>query len=100
MPLRRVAHDHRPGERFTWRERIIATAVVAGLVMPFLPVPGDGTARMKVHYRNDGAAAPAKFATTAPISVCQLLAYSLVYEHPETGTYTRVDCEQPDLQKP
>jgi hypothetical protein len=98
MPLNRFARDGRTGERLTWRERAVATLVVAGLVLPFLPVPGDGLAHMKVHYRSDGAAAPAKFATKAPLSVCEVLAYSLEYENPEAGTYTHIDCEQPNYQ--
>lgn len=98
MLLHRSARHRRTGERLTWRERAVATLVVTGLVLPFLPVPGDGLAHMKVHYRSDGAAAPAKFATQAPLSVCEVLAYSLGYENPEAGTYTRVDCEQPNYQ--
>ncbi len=78
--------------RLNWRERITAILVVLGLALPFVPVPGDGLARMNIAHRSDTALKPAEFTTQAPLSVCMVLAYSLDYENPETGGYTHIAC--------
>jgi hypothetical protein len=81
-------------EPLNWRERLLATAVVMGLALPFIPVPGDGMAHMKAVRRDEATTQPVKVATQAPRSVCAVLAFSLAYENPETGAYTRVACKQ------
>ena len=82
-------------EPLSWRERLLATLIVASFALPFIPVPGDGMARMKAVRRDETATAPVKVATEAPRSVCEVLAFSLAYENPETGAYTRIACKQP-----
>jgi len=82
-------------EPLNWRERLLATAIFAGLALPFIPVPGDGMAHMKAVRRDEAATPPVKVSTQAPRSVCEVLAFSLAYENPETGAYTRVACKQP-----
>ena len=86
---------HSSKNRLSWRERLLATMVVGSLALPFVPVPGDGMAHMKAVRRDEGTAAPVKVSTQAPKSVCEVLAFSLAYENPETGAYTRVACKQP-----
>jgi hypothetical protein len=81
-------------EPLNWRERLLATAIVMGLALPFIPVPGDGMAHMKAVRRDEATTQPVKVATQAPRSVCAVLAFSLAYEDPETGAYTRVACKQ------
>ena len=83
------------GVPLTWRERFLATAILASLALPFIPVPGDGMARMKAVCREEAGTHPVKVTTQAPKSVCEVLAFSLAYENPETGAYTRVACQQP-----
>lgn len=86
---------HGSKERLSWRERLLATLVVGSLALPFVPVPGDGMAHMKAVRRDEIRAEPVKITTQAPNSVCQVLAFSLSYENPETGAYTHVACKQP-----
>jgi len=81
-------------EPLNWRECLLATAIVMGLALPFIPVPGDGMAHMKAVRRDEATTQPVKVATQAPRSVCAVLAFSLAYENPETGAYTRVACKQ------
>jgi hypothetical protein len=80
---------------FNWRERVTATMIVVGLALPFIPVPGDGMARMKAVRLDEATTHPVKVTTQAPRSVCEVLAFSLAYENPETGAYTRVACKVP-----
>ena len=82
-------------EPLNWKERLLATSIVVGLALPFIPVPGDGMAHMKAVRREEARTEPVKVATQAPRSVCEVLAFSLAYEDPETGGYTRVNCKQP-----
>jgi hypothetical protein len=79
----------------SWRESSIATLIVASLALPFIPVPGDGMRHMKAVRRDDATPTPVKVTTQAPMSVCEVLAFSLAYENPETGAYTRVACKEP-----
>lgn len=79
-------------QRLNWRERLTAILVVLGLALPFVPVPGDGVARMNIAHRSETALKPAKVTTQAPLSACKVLAYSLDYENLETGGYTHIAC--------
>jgi len=80
------------GDHLSWRERLLATCIVASLALPFIPVPGDGVAQMKA-VRHDTEVAKVKVSTEAPRSVCEVLAFSLAYEDPATGAYQRVACK-------
>ena len=84
------------GVPLTWRERSLATVIVASLALPFIPVPGDGMAHMRAVRREEAGTHPVKLNTEAPKSVCKVLAFSLAYENPETGAYTRVACKGPE----
>lgn len=81
-------------EPLNWRERLLATAIFASLALPFIPVPGDGMAHMKAVRRDEGTAQLVKVVAEAPKSVCEVMAFSLAYENPQTGAYTRVACKQ------
>ena len=87
---------HGSKQRLSWRERLLATGIVASLALPFIPVPGDGMARMKAVRRDEAGTHPVKVSTQAPKSVCEVLAFSLAYEDPQTGAYTRVACKPPE----
>jgi hypothetical protein len=52
-------------------------------------------AHMKAVRRDEATTETVKVTTQAPRSVCEVLAFSLAYENPETGAYTRVACKQP-----
>lgn len=80
--------------RLNWRERVVATLIVGSLALPFIPVPGDGMARMKAVRHDVATPGHVKMTTKAPMSVCEVLAFSLAYENPATGAYTRVACKQ------
>ena len=90
-----MIHVQGPKVRLSWRERLLATVLVGSLALPFVPVPGDGMAHMKAVRLDEIRAEPVKIATQAPKSVCEVLAFSLSYENPETGAYTHVACKQP-----
>lgn len=79
-------------DRLNWRERGLVAFIALSLALPFIPVPGDDLMRMKVTGRADGSVAPVKAKTEAPMSVCAVFAFSLAYEDPATGGYTRVAC--------
>jgi hypothetical protein len=78
-----------------WKERLLATSIVVSFALPFIPVPGDGMAHMKAVWRDEARSEPVKVTTQAPRSICEVLAFSLAYENPQTGAYTRVACKQP-----
>jgi hypothetical protein len=52
-------------------------------------------AHMKAVRRDEGTAQPVKLVAQAPKSVCEVMAFSLAYENPDTGAYTRVACKDP-----
>ncbi|MGE5201045.1 MAG: hypothetical protein ACM3O6_03170 [Acidobacteriota bacterium] len=81
-------------DRLNWRERSLVAFIALSLALPFVPVPGDALVHMKVTGRADGSVAPVKAKTDAPLSVCAVFAFSLAYEDPATGGYTRVACKQ------
>jgi hypothetical protein len=90
-----MIRTHGSEGRLSWREKLLATVIVGSLALPFVPVPGDGMAHMKAVRRDETRSEPVKIATQAPRSVCEVLAFSLSYENPETGAYTHVACKQP-----
>jgi hypothetical protein len=81
-------------ERLNWRERSLVAFVTLSFALPFIPIPGDDIMRMKVTGRTDGSVEPVKAKTEAPMSVCAVIAFSLAYEDPATGGYTRVACKK------
>lgn len=66
--------------------------VLAALVLPFLPVPGDGAARIKVHFRAATGETPHMLSAKTSSSLCAVMAAALAYENPETGSFTEVKC--------
>lgn len=67
--------------------------VLATLSLPFLPLPGDGAARMKVDFRTSADARPQLLSTRTTRSVCTVMAAALSYDDPSTGAFTRVKCQ-------
>jgi hypothetical protein len=76
------------------RDMVLGALVLLPLALPFLPVPGDGVARMKVHFRTATMAQPHHFSTATSRSTCAIMAAALTYEDPDTGEYTRVACSE------
>jgi hypothetical protein len=76
----------------TARDMLVAVLLFFVLALPFLPIPGDGTARMKVHFRTGQMADARAFSTETSRSVCTVMAAALSYEDPHTGEYTHVAC--------
>lgn len=74
------------------RDLLVGALLLIPLALPFLPVPGDGAARMKVHFRTAAMAQPRHFSTETSRSTCAIMAAALTYENPATGEYTRVAC--------
>jgi hypothetical protein len=74
------------------RDTTAILLVLAALALPFLPLPGDGLARMKVDFRVAGAKKPQLVSTDTSWSVCTVMAAALSYDNPKTGAFTRVSC--------
>jgi hypothetical protein len=81
-----------PGKRSSARDTVIGSLVLLALALPFLPVPGDGAARMQVHFRTGEMTKAQSFTTDTSRSICTVMAAALAYEKPDTGEYTRVAC--------
>ncbi|HZB91724.1 MAG TPA: hypothetical protein VE397_09800 [Stellaceae bacterium] len=81
------------GKPSTARDLVAALLVLTALALPFLPFPGDGLARMKVHFRADAREKPQLLSTETSRSVCVVMAAALSYDDPETGAFTRVNCQ-------
>jgi len=85
--------SHRAGGRHPGRGEIaLSLAVLLGLALPLMPIPGDAPAHMEVRFRAAGARATHAFATRTMWSACTVLAAALTYEDPTTGTFTRITC--------
>ncbi len=84
---RRTADRH-PGRG----EFALSLAVLAGLALPLMPIPGDMQARMEVRFHTAGMKATRVFATSTMWSACEALAAALSYEDPDTGSFTRITC--------
>jgi hypothetical protein len=82
------------GDRTVLGELVAAGLVLTALALPFLHVPGDGTARMWVNFRTTEMAKAKAFSTETSRSVCTVMAAALSYENPTTGEFTRVDCRE------
>jgi hypothetical protein len=76
----------------TARDMVVAALLLFLLALPFLPIPGDGVARMQVHFRTGQMSDPGGFTTETSRSVCTVMAAALSYEDPHTGEYTHVAC--------
>jgi hypothetical protein len=74
------------------RDLAASLLVVMALALPFMPFPGDGAARMKVHFRAQASDKPQLLSTQTSRSVCRVMAAALSYDNPETGAFTRVKC--------
>ena len=79
-------------QRSTLHDIAAGVIVAAALALPFVPLPGDGAARMKVHFRTGDAAKPQSFSTETSQSVCNMMAATLTYEDPKDGAFTHVKC--------
>ena len=78
----------------SFRDVAAGVLVVATLALPFLPFPGDGAARMKVHFRTSDTEHARAFTTETSRSLCLVMAAALTYENRDSGTFTRVACDE------
>jgi hypothetical protein len=85
--FRRTPHDHP-----NWVEWTLSLAVLLGLALPLMPLPGDTPAHLEARYRVAGMKAAHAFAATTSWTACTVLAAALVYNDPATGTFTRITC--------
>lgn len=79
-------------KRSTFRDAAAGLVIAAALALPFVPLPGDGAARMKVSFRTADAGQPRSFSAQTPQSLCTIAAAALSYENPEDGAFTQVKC--------
>lgn len=82
-----------PDRPSTLRDIAAGLLVLGSLALPFLPLPGDGAARMKVDFRTASGARPQFLSTNTTRSVCTVMAAALSYEDPQTGAFTKVKCQ-------
>ncbi len=80
------------GKLSSLRDAAAGALVLTALALPLVPVPGDGTAKMKVHFRTESGAQPQLLSTETSSSVCHVMAAALSYENPD-GTFTQVNCQ-------
>ncbi len=83
-----------PGKGSGTRDMIIATLSLLVLTLPFLPIPGDGATRMRVHFRTADMTGPRDFSTQTSRSICIVMAAALTYEDRDTGEYAQVACSE------
>jgi hypothetical protein len=81
-------------KRSTLHDIAAGVIVAAALALPFVPLPGDGAARMKVHFRTADTGKPQSFSTETSQSVCNIMAATLSYEDPKDGAFTHVKCSE------
>lgn len=74
------------------RERALLTLAFIGLAAPLMPIPGDHPARIAVHFRHAGMAAPRRFAAPGDASLCAIMKASLSFGDPAKGSFTQVNC--------
>ncbi|HXY98963.1 MAG TPA: hypothetical protein VEI03_03115 [Stellaceae bacterium] len=79
-------------KRTTLRDLAAGVFVTLALALPFLHLPGDGAARMKVHFRSDDGGRARVLSTETSRSLCTVMAAALSYDDPATGAFTRVNC--------
>lgn len=76
------------------RDLAASFLVVFALALPFVRLPADSAARMKVHFRSDNGEAPRVLSTETSRSVCNVMAAALSYRDPSTGAFTEVKCSE------
>jgi hypothetical protein len=81
------------GDTFAGRDLALSLLIFMGLALPFLPIPGDRTARMNVRYHAPGMSEPRAFSTDTLHSLCAVLGATLAYEEPDKGNFTRITCD-------
>ncbi|MGO8916505.1 MAG: hypothetical protein ACLQJR_11425 [Stellaceae bacterium] len=79
-------------KRSMLRDMAAGLIVVVALALPFVRLPGDSAARMKVHFRSDNGETPRVLSTKTSASLCAMMAAALSYEDPDTGAFTQVNC--------
>ena len=75
-------------------DMIIGTLLLLVLALPFVPIPGDGATRMRVHFRTGEMTHPRDFTTETSRSICTVMAAALTYEDRDTGEYAQVACSE------
>lgn len=81
-------------KRSTLHDMAAGLLVVLALALPFVRLPGDSAARMKVHFRSDNGETPRVLSTETSHSLCTVMAAALSYEDPDTGAFTQVNCSE------
>jgi hypothetical protein len=76
----------------TLHDMVAGTLILLALALPFVPTLGDGSARMKVHFRAAEGEAARVFSANTSRRVCSAMAAALSYDNPDTGAFTRVNC--------
>lgn len=84
----------------TFRDLAAGIIVTLALALPFLQLPGNGAARMKVHFRSDDGGVARMLSTQTSRRLCTAMAAALSYEDPSTGAFTEVNCAEDDETAP
>jgi hypothetical protein len=87
-------------KRSTPRDLAAGLFVAFALALPFLQLPGDGAARMKVHFRGEDGGAARVLSTETSRSLCAAMAAALSYGNPDTGAFTQVNCGEAEAATP
>ena len=79
--------------RTTLQDAAAGVIVLAALGLPFMPLPGDNLAHMKVHFRTETGEKHV-LSTQTSRSLCTVMAAALSYDNPDTGAFTEVNCSE------
>ncbi|HVA14869.1 MAG TPA: hypothetical protein VNF99_16605 [Stellaceae bacterium] len=87
-----MAVGHLFGRHFGVPEATLALVVVAGLALPFVPIPGEHVTRIAVRFRTADMPRPGSFSVHTSSNICRVLATLLSYEDRASGEFVQIAC--------
>ena len=70
----------------------LALVVGLGLLIPFVPLPGEHPTRIAVRFQTSDMPRPGSFTVHTSATICHVLASMLSYEDPATGEFVQINC--------
>jgi hypothetical protein len=89
---RTMAVSHLFGRHVGVPEASLALVVAAGLVIPFVPMPGEHSTRIAVRFQTADMPRPGSFTVHTSSNICRVLSTLLTYEDSSSGEFVRIDC--------
>ncbi|HEY3918012.1 MAG TPA: hypothetical protein VGL83_09470 [Stellaceae bacterium] len=73
-------------------EGTLALVVAAGLIVPFVPIPGDQPTRIAVRFWTADMERPSSFIVHTSANICRVLSALASYSDRATGEFVQIDC--------